>query len=112
MDDDLIKSVTNLADKDGMITKMNFMVFAFSTHLCKEDPQELVIHYYIIRNANSEIIGHRRRIVLIFYHLVPFSNDFRKSNWRKKSKKVKNSILQQHQKSIKHHPREILMQEN
>ena len=109
MDDELIKSVTNLADKDGMITKMNFMVFAFSTHLCKEDPQELVIHYYIIINANSEI---RRRIVLIFYHLVPFSNDFRKSNWRKKSKKVKNSILQQHQKSIKDHPREILMQEN
>ena len=42
VDDELIKSVTNLADKDGMVTKMSFMVFAFSTHLCKEDPQELV----------------------------------------------------------------------
>jgi len=41
VDDELIKTVTNLADKDGMVTKMNFMVFAFSTHLCKEDPQEL-----------------------------------------------------------------------
>ena len=31
-----------LGDKDGTISKQNFMVFAFNTHLCKEDPQELV----------------------------------------------------------------------
>ena len=57
MDDELIKSVTNLADKDGMVTKMNFMVFAFSTHLCKEDPQELVYCFYIIVLLEIQIIN-------------------------------------------------------
>ena len=38
----LEKEIQKLADKDGTISKQVFMKYAFSTHLCKEDPQELV----------------------------------------------------------------------
>merc|ERR1712062_533381 len=41
VDADLEKEMQKLVDKDGTISKQNFMVFAFNTHLCKEDPQEL-----------------------------------------------------------------------
>ena len=42
VDEDLEKEAKSLSDEDGWISKQNFMKFAFSTHLCKEDPQELV----------------------------------------------------------------------
>ena len=42
VDSELEKGVNALVDRDGWITKQNFMKFAFSTHLCKDDPQELV----------------------------------------------------------------------
>ena len=42
VDEGLEKEIQKLADKDGTISKQVFMKYAFSTHLCKEDPQELV----------------------------------------------------------------------
>ena len=38
----LEKEIQKLADKDGTISKQVFMKYALNTHLCKEDPQELV----------------------------------------------------------------------